>query len=451
MFFPKTIAWTLAAATSLATSPAHAAPDPQPDPATQAVSMEEVVVTAGFRDTELMTSAGSISVLDREAMVERAARHLQDTLATMPNVNFSVGGARARFVQMRGVGDLEQFVDPKHFPSVGIVLDGIELSNVASSALLFDAEQIEVLRGPQGTQFGASALAGMINIRSRDPGEEFEADFDAGYGNFESWHVSAAAGGPLSETLRARVAIRQNSSDGFMKNAFLGRDDTQNLDELTARAKFIWDITPDLSADVTTLYVDADNGYDAFTLNNTRTTLSDTPGSDAQEAVAVSARLRWDMGAPGAVQLQSTFSDADERYGFDEDWVFAGFCDGRRCDPAFEFNSSDAIEREREQVTVDLRWLAEHGKLSWVTGAYFHHRQEDMARERFGSFTSNYETDRYAFYGQLELALTERVTARLGIRGEAFNDDYDDSNAGRYPDQRDVLERRRDAGVSGAR
>ena len=171
--------------------------------------MEEVVVTAGFRDTELMTSAGSISVLDREAMVERAARHLQDTLATMPNVNFSVGGARARFVQMRGVGDLEQFVDPKHFPSVGIVLDGIELSNVASSALLFDAEQIEVLRGPQGTLFGRNATAGAVSISTRDPSGEagFKACTQAimthgGMGYAKEFHVERL----LREVLITRLA-----------------------------------------------------------------------------------------------------------------------------------------------------------------------------------------------------------------------------------------------------
>ncbi len=95
---------------------------------------------------------------------------------------------------MRGVGDLEQFVDPKHFPSVGIVLDGIELSNVASGALLFDTEQVEVLRGPQGTRFGASALAGMINIRGREPGDTPSVDASAGYGNRDGRSAPPPAG-----------------------------------------------------------------------------------------------------------------------------------------------------------------------------------------------------------------------------------------------------------------
>jgi iron complex outermembrane recepter protein len=390
--------------------------------------LEEIVVTAGFRDAAQMDLAGSASVLGETLIEQRAARHLEDVLAAAPNVGFTVGGSRARFVQMRGIGDLEQFTDPKHFPSVGIVLDGIELSNVATGALLFDTEQVEVLRGPQGTRFGAAALAGLVNIRSRDPGEVFEAEATTGYGNLDTWHVGVTAGGPVTDTLGARIAVRQLKSDGFMENAFLGRDDTQNRDELAVRGKLAWQLTPDFDADLTVLHVDLDNGYDAFSLDNTRTTLSDQPGKDAVEATALAAGLGYALGAAGAVELRTTWTGSDEILAFDEDWVFRGFCDGVRCPPAFEFSAADRIERARDQVTVDLRWLSAPGRVSWVTGAYFHHRDEDLERSRFGLFTSAYRTTRYALYGELDVAVREALTLRLGIRGEAFDDKYDDSN-----------------------
>ena len=411
----------LAATPALGADPGEAPPD------TEAV--EEIVVTAGFRDAQLMRSGGSVTVLDSTLTNERAARHLEDVIAAAPNVNFSVGGSRARFVQMRGIGDLEQFADPKHYPSIGVVMDGIELSNVATAALMFDTDQVEVLRGPQGTRFGASALGGMINIRGRQPGDTFEADVNAGYGNLDAWFVSAAAGGPLSESLRGRIAIRQNSRDGFIDNDFLGRDNTQDVDELSLRGRLIWDLTPELSADFTTIYIDSDNGYDAFSLNNSRTTISDEPGQDDQEIIALAGRLRYALGSFGEVQVLTTFTDSDESYAFDEDWVFRGFCDGVRCNPLFEFTSTDAIDRERDQYSVDLRWLDSHGDWSWVLGAYTHHRDEDMARQRFGLFTSRYETHRYAVYGQLQFAATDRLSLRAGIRGEAFNDEYTDSFA----------------------
>lgn len=389
--------------------------------------LEEVVVTAGFREHRLMDSGGSVSVVPAEVIESRGARHLEDTLATAPNVNFAAGGSRARFVQMRGVGDLEQFTDPKHYPSVGIVMDGIELSNVATAALLLDTEQVEILRGPQGTRFGASALAGIVNIRGRDPGEAFEAQVETGVGNLGSWMVSAAAGGALSEHLGARFAIRQNSRDGFMKNAALRRDDTQDLDELAMRGRLVWQPRQDLSADLTFLYVDTDNGYDAFTLDNSRTSLADEPGKDAQEVAALAGRVSYDLPHAGRVQLLTTWTTADELYSYDEDWVFRGFCDGVRCDPAFEYSATDAIRRERDQFSTDLRWLHEHGRARWAAGAYVHVRDEDMERQRFGVFDSRYDTYRYALYGELELALADRLTARLGARGEAFNDTYRDS------------------------
>ncbi|HCU91149.1 MAG TPA: TonB-dependent receptor, partial [Gammaproteobacteria bacterium] len=182
---------------------------------------EEVIVKAGFYDTKLMESAGSISVLDEAVITGRSAQHLEETLGVLPNVSFTGGGGRARFVQVRGIGDLEQFVDPKHFPSVGITIDGIEVGTTATGSRLMDVQQVEVLRGPQGTRFGANALAGMINIRTSDPSEILSGYVDAGYANFDTWNVGAALSGPLTERVGARISLRKNNSDGFLDNTFL--------------------------------------------------------------------------------------------------------------------------------------------------------------------------------------------------------------------------------------
>ena len=148
--------------------------------------LEEVIVRAGFFDTELMKSAGSISVLDEAEIAARSARHFDEMIGLLPNVSITAGASRARFVQIRGVGDLEQFVDPKHFPSVGVTIDGIEVGTTANGALLMDVQQVDVLRGPQGTRFGANALAGMVNIRTNEPTETLSGYLDAGYANFDT-------------------------------------------------------------------------------------------------------------------------------------------------------------------------------------------------------------------------------------------------------------------------
>ena len=82
-----------------------------PGLAQQASVLEEVVVTAKFRDTKLIDTVGSVSVIPESAIEERAAKHLQDVLNTAPNVSWASGASRSRFVQIRGVGDLELFYD----------------------------------------------------------------------------------------------------------------------------------------------------------------------------------------------------------------------------------------------------------------------------------------------------------------------------------------------------
>ena len=268
--------------------------------------LEEIVVTAGLRDTVLMKSAGSISVVSEQTIIDRAARHFEDTINTLPNVNFSGGGTRARFVQVRGVGDLEQFVDPKHFPSVGITIDGIEVGNTATGAVLMDVDQVEVLRGPQGTAFGANALAGMVNVRTNEPGEEPAAKFIAGYGNFDSWHLGAVLSGPLSDSVGARLAIQQNRSDGFYENTFINRDNTNKRDEFSLRAKVNWKLNADSDLKLILAYADLDGGYDAFSLDNVRTTLSDNPGNDRQETLTLALKGDWRV-LPGA-SIETLFS-----------------------------------------------------------------------------------------------------------------------------------------------
>lgn len=390
--------------------------------------LEEVVVRAGFYDTKLMHSAGSISVLDDATITDRSARHLDEVLGVLPNVSFTGGGGRARFVQIRGIGDLEQFVDPKHFPSVGITIDGIEVGTTATGGGLMDVQQIDVLRGPQGTRFGANALAGMVNIRTNDPTDTLTGYVNTGYANFDTWHVGAALSGPLTERLGARIALRQNTSDGFIDNTFFSRDDTNDRDEFSTRAKLHWSLSQDADIRLTAAYSDIDNGYDAFSLENSRRTRTDRPGKDAQETIALGLSTNWLVHSGIQLETQLSWSDADEAYGFDEDWVYAGFCDGVRCAPFVEFNSTDLLERDREVFSADVRLKSDPAPISWVIGFYTQHRDEDLERQHFGPFASAYSTERYAGYGQLIMELAPQWILTGGIRYERFEDEYTDTN-----------------------
>lgn len=405
-------------------------------PFARADEIEEIVVTAQLREAPLSRVAASVSVMGAEQIRARQARHLDGLLDAAPNVNFSQGASRGRFVQIRGIGERSQFVDPVD-PSVGLYIDGIDFSGLGNAATLLDTAQVEILRGPQGTGFGASAMAGLVNIRSPDPPQTPLLRLEAAGEDYGGRTLGLTAGGPLSRALAARIAIGQTRSDGYMKNDFLGRDDTNGIDERSARARLAWTPREDLSLGLSLLHVDADNGYDAFSLDNTRRTLSDEPGKDRQRSSALALDLEWTALEQAALRLQATRSASNLDYGYDEDWSFPGLCTGAPCE-GWEYASTDRYLRDVDGASLDLRALSTaDGRISWVAGLY--HWQRDTALERrffdFAAayppprarFDSDYAARRDAGYGELGFSATPALQLRAGLRVERFRADYDDS------------------------
>lgn len=400
-------------------------------------ALEEIIVTAKFRDTRLMDAIGSISVLPQSTITERAAHHLQDVLNTVPNVSWAAGASRARFVQIRGVGDLEQYYDPKYYPAVGIMLDELELGDTANAGMLLDIAQIEVLRGPQGTRFGASGHAGMIFMRSNAPTDSFEGEVSAGAGNYDSHNTGLVLSGPLRENLSARLAVQQNDSDGYIENDQLGSDNTNNIDEFTSRARLRWTPSPTAQYDVSASYFDADNGYDPWSLDNNRTTFSDQPGKDTQKIAAVIATGNWELDNSHAVVGSVSYLDADLHQRFDADWVSDAFCERFGCSSGND-TTQEIFDRKRDRYVADIRLLGDQqgsGENRYLVGLYANRGSENFDYQRpsiwYGDSASNsdYESDRYALYGEYAYALSDQLTLVAGLRFERFADDYHDSNS----------------------
>lgn len=404
-------------------------------PATQSIArnaeeIPEIIVTTDFRPSELQNLPASLTVLSAESIQARAAQHLEDIINLAPNVNFSAGSSRARYFQIRGIGERSQFQEPVN-PSVGFIIDDIDFSGIGSGATLFDVEQVEVLRGPQGTRYGANALAGLINIKTKAPGDTLESRIEASLANYATSSLGLAAGGPLVEgSLLGRLAVQQYRSDGFTDNTFLDRDDVNERDELTVRGRLRWLASDDLSVDVSAMRIDIDNGYDGFSLDNNRETRSDEPGRDQQTTNALSIKADWEIS--DALQLMSSvsYANSDLLYGYDEDWTYTGFHpDG--------YTSTDNYERERTTYSAELRLLSgDAGKLfagstDWVIGIYHLAKRESLDRQQTFNplFSSDYDTDNTAVYGQLQSALSDRLTLTSGLRLERWEADYKDSSA----------------------
>jgi len=397
-------------------------------------AINEVIVSADFRDTSLLNTAASISVIDAQTIDRRQARHLEQLLNLAPNVNFASGASRGRFVQIRGIGERSQFIEPLN-PSVGILVDGIDFTGIAGAATTLDIQQVEILRGPQGTLYGANALAGLINLKSNQPTEQTQGNLEVSLGDYNTQTLSAAIGGALSEDLGARIAVQQHSSDGYVSNDFLQRDDTNNIDELSLRSILDWQASADLDLKLTVFHVNADNGYDAFSLDNTRQTLSDTPGHDRHKSTAFAVESNWQ--ARDSFELIGLLSSADNNleYGYDEDWAFPEICSGQPCD-GWEYNSVDNYIRERENITVDIKLISTEGgrilnnSSDWVVGVYWRDQDEQLLRQYTyadGDFTSDFNTNNEAVYGQLDTQLSERLILTSGLRFEQRRASYTDS------------------------
>ncbi len=399
-------------------------------------AIEEVIVTSGFRDATLTETLASATVFNRETIAQRQAQHLEQLLNLAPNVNFSSGASRGRFIQIRGIGERSQFIEPLN-PSVGMLVDGIDFTGIAGAATTMDIKQVEILRGPQGTLYGANALAGLINLASNQPTEQTEGGFSVTVGNHNSQTVVGALGGSLARDVNYRVAAQSHTSDGYITNDFLKRYDTDNIDELSFRSIFDWQASDNLALKLTAFHVDADNGYDGFSLDNTRYTLSDKPGHDRQKSTAFALQSTWEGNQQFNVVSLISFADSDLEYGYDEDWAFPAICAGQDCE-GWEYNSEDNYIRDRDNASVDLKLVSTQsvdvlGKnADWVLGIYSRDQDELLLRQYTyleSDFTSSFNTTNKAMYGQLDTELSALLTLVTGLRLENRRAGYSDSDA----------------------
>ena len=454
--------FTLALITALASggpSPALSA-DPSPpgnergtDPAPDTAEQEqdavpppdvEIVVRASFRDTVARDVPASVVVLDADTVTDVGVQHFENLSELAPNLNFSGEGNRAKYWQIRGIGERAQY-DGAPNPSVGFVIDDVDFSGIGGIATMWDVDQVEVLRGPQGTRYGANALAGMVYVRSAPPPLRFEGNAEVTIGGDDAQAAGLAVGGPIDADGRVayRISAQKHSSHGFRTNRYLDRTDTNGRDETTVRGKLRFEPTDRWTLDLAGFYVDADDGYDAFTLDNGFDTQSDRPGKDAQRTVAGSLRVTGSAHPAFTLVGITSAADSDTTFGFDADWGNDPFW----APYTYDFVSNTA--RRRKTVSQEIRlvstpdgsWGA--GRIAWIVGAYGARLDETNDTADAGTYLDpalpddpfvldsrirrEYRADTAAVFGETSIALGSRTDLDIGLRVEhrdtAYRDD----------------------------
>ena len=401
-------------------------------------ALEEVVVTATLRPTDALEVPASVSVLNAATLKDAGQEHFEDVLALVPNLNWAGDTSRPRYFQLRGIGELEQYQGAPN-PSVGFLIDDIDFSGLGSAATLFDIDKVEVLRGPQATRYGANALAGLIYVTSAQPEEQFDSHVELGAGDYNSKEIGAVITGPVPDLDSAfRLAVQRYSSDGYYHNAYLERDDTDRRDELTLRARWRYQPADNLRIDLSLLHVQMDNGYDAFAIDNSRTTQSDNPGVDAQHSTGGSLHLTYSGFGAATLSVIGTAAQTYVKYGYDGDWG----------NPVlwypYIYNYTELQYRDRSTQSIEIRLGTSHERgLDWLVGWYALRLKESLNDTSAGIYqsdpadpatasvtdtvvTSRYRSQNMALFGELDGAVTERLHWSLGLRGERRTASYRD-------------------------
>jgi iron complex outermembrane receptor protein len=224
-------------------------------------ALEEVVVTATKRSVALQDLAGSANVLGADKLGPGGIQEVRDMQVEIPNLSLGDQFGFAR-VFMRGIGMTS--IDIGGEGAVAFLQDGAIIPRPAAQLMgMFDLDQVEVLRGPQGTLYGRGATGGAINMVTAKPGKELGGYLSVTAGNYSLAQFKGAIDVPMGDALSMRLAASLDSRDGYGNNIFTGSD-INDRDASAYRATFVYDAGGPLTATLSAQYYEEDDNNYAF-------------------------------------------------------------------------------------------------------------------------------------------------------------------------------------------
>ena len=383
------------------------------------------VVTGDLWKSQLQQITASVTVLDGERLKYSGSQHFSDLINTIPNIAWSATSSRPRYVQIRGIGENSQFEGETPDSSVRFLIDDLDFTGIGTIGNLFDTKQVEVLRGPQAGAFGANAAGGLIKIVTNDPTPYWTGQTEGTLGNDSLVAGGFAIGGPLlkndPEQITFRYSLYQLQQDGFRDNKFLIKNDTNERDEFNTRLKIRWITNEEWQWDIMLFYADTNNGYDEWSLDNTRfDTFSDYLGRDEQESFAASLSGNWTGLDKVEMTAITSFTDTDSLNSFDGDWA-------NPVDKPLTYSGFLATNRQRQRWSEEIRFDSvenedAYGSIDrWTAGIYLEDFREDTAYNGYYAGDTNYETQTLSFYWQGVHLFNADTSLTLGLRAENYN------------------------------
>ncbi|MGO9930827.1 MAG: TonB-dependent receptor [Steroidobacteraceae bacterium] len=367
-----------------------------PAPA-QTADIEEIVVTARKRDETVQNVPITMDVFTAQMIQSAGIDSPRDFVAMVPNMTFvetqNVGNS---FITIRGISQARNSE-----PSVAVLVDGVlETNPYEFNQELYDVQQIEVLKGPQGALYGRDAIGGAIIINTVDPPDHFEGTARVGVGNGLSEKAQLALGGPLDSagTLRFRASLSFYNTDGYLENVYLDRNADPYRDD-TGRIRLVWKPADEFSADLrfmydwtdTTAYYfviprsDEANPYSDFTTpgdaNNTTSPIQNNNlGTDYRNILDTALKLDYNPGY-GTFTSISDFNltreiDTGDAYDFRPvtTSVVYALTAGIPAALGGPYDESQSQFIDVKTWSQELRFTSPKiGGFSWIAGAYYLH------------------------------------------------------------------------------
>ncbi|MBW8753452.1 MAG: TonB-dependent receptor [Sphingomonadales bacterium] len=234
----------------------------------------DIIVTAQRVEQRLQDVPISITVFNPDQLAKRNIAVATDLATYTPSlsVNQRFGPEKSNF-NIRGFNQ-----DPTTAPTVGVYFaevvgvraqGGTTSGNTVGAGAFTDLQNVQVLKGPQGTLFGRNTTGGAVLLTPKKPTDNLEGYVEGTYGNYDQKKVTAALNIPLADTFKVRLAVERNKRDGYMKNLatnaagqHIGPDAYNDLDYTYARLSIVADLTPDLENYTIFHYSDSrTNGY----------------------------------------------------------------------------------------------------------------------------------------------------------------------------------------------
>ena len=226
--------------------------------ASVANALEEITVTAQKREQKLSDVPIAVSALGSDQIDATFASNIESLQAYVPSVSFRTGNTtRNSALTVRGIGTISFSIGAE--PSVSTVVDNVVLGRSGQAfGDLYDLERVEVLRGPQGTLFGKNASAGVVNLVTKKPTEEFEGYIDLSFYQDDEYRTKARVSGKLTDRVNASVTLMDSEFDGYIDNVYSNQK-VNGYDKHGIRAMFDIEVSDDTQALVIYEDYDADN------------------------------------------------------------------------------------------------------------------------------------------------------------------------------------------------